>query len=151
MKTPPDVSAAGGKKKKKKKCEVRYLEFTIRSASQRGATCDVTARAGPVKTGRKTRQGSLGRGTLIIRDWPGSMMGNKLSVASHQRTQRHKTSRALAPTPESSPASHPGCRSECDMSDCTRGSGRWWMAGEMFPCKKMQRTSLSGAWWHCCR
>lgn len=84
----PDVSAAVGGE-----CEVRFLEFTIRTASQEGATCDVTAWAGPVKTGRKTRQGSLGRGTLIIRDWPGSMMGNKLSVVSHQRTQRHKTSR----------------------------------------------------------
>lgn len=57
--------------------------------------CDCRSR--PSQNGRKTRHGSLGRGTLIIHDCPGSMMGNKLSVISHQRTQRHKTSNALWP------------------------------------------------------
>lgn len=56
--------------------------------------CDYPSR--PSQTGWKTRHGSLGRGTLIIRDCTGSMMGNKLSVISHQRARYHKTSKALA-------------------------------------------------------
>lgn len=38
--------------------------------------------SGPSRSGRKTRRGSLGRDMLIIRDCPGSVMGNKLSVIS---------------------------------------------------------------------
>lgn len=50
--------------------------------SDSGATCAVTAQAGPDKMERQTRHGSLGRGTLILGDCPGSMMGNKSSVIS---------------------------------------------------------------------
>lgn len=67
-------------------------------------TCVVTAQASPSQNGRKTRHGSLGGGTLIIRDCSGSMMGNKLSVISHQRTpaSQDKLGHSSLTTPESS-------------------------------------------------
>lgn len=58
----------------------------------------------PSRNRRKTRHGSFGRGTLIIHGCPGSMMGKKLSVVSHQGPQHR---RALGLTPESWSASRP--------------------------------------------
>lgn len=84
LQTLPDVSAA------EKKREVKSMSLPVRGY----VCCNYPSR--PSQNGRKTHHGSLGRGTLIICDCPGSMMGNKLSVISHQRTQRHKTTNALA-------------------------------------------------------
>lgn len=116
--TLPDASAAEEKKR------VRLNPGVYHTLSESGGyvCCDCPSR--PSRNGRKTRHGSLGRGTLIIRDCPGSMMGNKLSVISHQRTRRRKTSDALALHQSPRGASHPGCRGKCYMTDCTQGSGR---------------------------
>ena len=83
------------RERKRQKCEVKSTSLPFAQWSQWSyVCCDYSSR--PSQRGRKTRHGSLGRGTLIICDCPGSMMGNKLSVISHQKTRHHKTSKALA-------------------------------------------------------
>lgn len=85
MQTLPDVSAAEKKKSKSLPDALRVRGYVCRDYPSR-----------PSRNERKTRHGSLGRGMLIIRDCPGSMMGNKLSVISHRGPQRHETSGAPA-------------------------------------------------------
>lgn len=75
--TLPDVSAAHKK-------SMRLYPQVYHMLNESGATCAETTQAGPVKMGEKTCHGSLGRGTLILRECPGSVMGNKSSVISHR-------------------------------------------------------------------
>lgn len=142
------VRCEGSRGKKKNGVRLNPRVYHTLSESGGCVCCDCPSR--PSQNGRKTRHGSLGRGTLIIRDCPGSMMGNKLSVISHQRTQRRKTSNALAL--HQSPSAPHILAAEASVTwqtvhreaDIDKWLGKCSLA-------KMQRTSLSGTWRHCSR
>lgn len=142
LQTLPDVSAAGEKR------EVKSTSLPYAQRVRGYVCCDYPSR--PSQNGRKTRHGSLGRVTLIIRDWPGSMMGNKLSVISHQRTQRHKTSNALA-LHQSPHAPHiPAAEASVTWQTVHRNADTDKWLGKC-SLAKMQGTSLSGTCRHCSR
>lgn len=61
---------------------------------ERRPGCAVTVQAGPGHTGKANMSRVIARGTLIIRDGPGSMMGNKLSVIPQQEGLAGITGRA---------------------------------------------------------
>lgn len=105
--------------------------------SESGATC---AQARPLQNRRRTRHGSLGWGVLIICDCPGSMMGNKWSVISHQGPHHHQTSSL---TPQSSRASRPSRSAGPTWQNVRSGADVDKWTGKC-SLAKMQRTSLSG-------